>query len=395
MNRKGKIPLKQLIKNIVFCLIILCLFLAILEMGARITKTIRNDLRSRELQSWFVYSPVLGWERRPNFKGIAAREYREFDSQGYMIRKGRSFSQNRSKILLLGDSCTYGLQVEIDSTYGAFLEDKLGSVDVVNLAVPGYTSYQGLQVLERVISLNPSLIIASFSFNDRRYVLNKADMDSPSHFQFIWRWSWVNYLNNYSYVYKMLSTDRIGRIDLRTTPVRVPLEEYTSNLEKMVEIAQNHKIPLIFLILEDNPNITLHIRRGLEWKEKGLLLEAIKAFKQAFTLYQQVTDLPRLLLVQAYEELGETERANQMARINPLIRLHGGTTLRTDTEYAQAMVNFTGRSYTYVYDARPVLEEDPSVFFDVVHFNEDGHRRIAQDLYEFIVTHNLLPDNKI
>ena len=84
-----------------------------------------------------------------------------------------------------------------------------------------------------------------------------------------------------------------------------------------------------------------------------------------------------------------------MARINPLIRLHGGTTLRTDTEYAQAMVNFTGRSYTYVYDARPVLEEDPSVFFDGVHFNEDGHRRIAQDLYEFIVTHNLLPDNKI
>ena len=70
MNRKGKIPLKQLIKNIVFCLIILCLFLAILEMGARITKTIRNDLRSRELQSWFVYSPVLGWERRPNFNGF-------------------------------------------------------------------------------------------------------------------------------------------------------------------------------------------------------------------------------------------------------------------------------------------------------------------------------------
>ncbi len=395
MNRKDKISLKQLIKNIVFCLITFCLFLAILEIGARVIKTIRNDLWLQERQDWFVYSPILGWERRPNFKGIAALEYREFDSQGYIIRKGRSFSENRPKILLLGDSCTYGLQVEIDSTYGAFLEDKLGSVDVVNLAVPGYTSYQGLQVLQRAISLNPSLIVVSFNFNDRRYVLNKKDMDSPSRFQFIWRWSWVNYLNTYSYVYKMLVTNRIGKIDLRTTPVRVPIQEYTSNLEKMVEIAQTHKIPLIFLVLEDNPNITSYIRKGLELKEKGLLPEAIKVFKEVFTLYQRVTDLPRLLLAQSYEELGEREKANQIGRINPLIQLHGGTTLRTDTEYAQAMLNFTGRSYTYVYDARPILEEDPSVFFDVVHFNEDGHKRIAQGLYEFIIIHNLLPSNKI
>ena len=85
------------------------------------------------------------------------------------------------------------------------------------------------------------------------------------------------------------------------------------------------------------------------------------------------------------------DEANRTGRIVPQPRYDGGANpLRLDSQYAQTMIGVAEKLGVTWFDARPFLDEDPSVFFDLVHFDEEGHKKIADGLYEFIVKQGLL-----
>ncbi len=80
---------------------------------------------------------------------------------------------SKVRILCLGDSNTYGWDLENGQTYPAVLESILNAsvgeklFDVVNAGCPGFNSRQGLILLEREhLALNPDLLIVSFGDND-------------------------------------------------------------------------------------------------------------------------------------------------------------------------------------------------------------------------------------
>lgn len=63
------------------------------------------------------------------------------------------------------------------------VDEMLPEVQTINLGVVGYTFFQGLQMLKkRGIALNPDIVVASFNFNDRRYVTQASKQDSPEFF---------------------------------------------------------------------------------------------------------------------------------------------------------------------------------------------------------------------
>lgn len=75
-----------------------------------------------------------------------------------------------SRILILGDSVSFGHGVEDDETYSEQLEDLLSTsehpVDVINTGVPGNSPFQEFVDLERGLTFEPDIVVYQFTLND-------------------------------------------------------------------------------------------------------------------------------------------------------------------------------------------------------------------------------------
>lgn len=80
--------------------------------------------------------------------------------------------QGQTRVLFLGDSCTFGYGVDQKQTYvevaETMLEERLGSsVECINAGVPGYTVFQGYRYLvAKGLDLQPDLVVLNFGWND-------------------------------------------------------------------------------------------------------------------------------------------------------------------------------------------------------------------------------------
>ncbi len=77
------------------------------------------------------------------------------------------------RIACIGDSWTFGMNVNQDATYPSRLEALLKQqrpgvdLDVMNFGVLGYSSFQGLELLKRrVLDLRPDVLLIGFGMND-------------------------------------------------------------------------------------------------------------------------------------------------------------------------------------------------------------------------------------
>jgi lysophospholipase L1-like esterase len=75
-------------------------------------------------------------------------------------------------VLSLGDSCTFGFRVSEDETYPAQLQAWLrehgqSEAVVLNYGIPGYTTFQGRRLLERILADHrPDVVVLAFGAND-------------------------------------------------------------------------------------------------------------------------------------------------------------------------------------------------------------------------------------
>src|SRR5439155_5879125 len=77
------------------------------------------------------------------------------------------------RIACIGDSWTFGMNVNQDQTYPSRLAARLRELypgsrfEVLNFGVLGYSSFQGRQLLEtRVLDLKPDILAIGFGMND-------------------------------------------------------------------------------------------------------------------------------------------------------------------------------------------------------------------------------------
>jgi len=76
------------------------------------------------------------------------------------------------RIACVGDSWTFGMNVDQDRTYPARLDALLRAggrqnVDVMNFGILGFSSFQGLELLKsRVLDLQPDVVVIGFGMND-------------------------------------------------------------------------------------------------------------------------------------------------------------------------------------------------------------------------------------
>ncbi|MBI1335915.1 MAG: hypothetical protein GC164_03015 [Phycisphaera sp.] len=80
--------------------------------------------------------------------------------------------QSETRVLFLGDSCTFGYGVAQDQTFveqaQALLRERTGRpVECINAGVPGYTLFQGYRYLAtQGLRYQPDLVVLNFGWND-------------------------------------------------------------------------------------------------------------------------------------------------------------------------------------------------------------------------------------
>jgi hypothetical protein len=138
------------------------------EQVAAFYQQLLSSGKGRRL-SYLTYDDVMGWTLGPNRKSTNGLYY----SSAEGIRapgEGVSFAKTSAKtrIVLVGDSFTFGDNVAYEESWGYLLEKALGpEFEVLNFGVTGYAVDQAYLRYEKdVRSWHPKLVIFGFTSDD-------------------------------------------------------------------------------------------------------------------------------------------------------------------------------------------------------------------------------------
>lgn len=242
-----------------FGLVLSCLVILGFEGILRVTKpdladpverfrlnTQKTD--ARRFSALKIPDPDLLWVLKPS---SSLSEHEKLNSHGF---RGPDFSiakpQDVYRIVILGDSRSFGFGLEnIEEIYSRrmhhFFEQNYerGTVEILNLSVIGYSSYQGKKLFSRFGRLlEPNLVIIWFGFNDLLYyhISDHMAASQPAILKHL------HGLLNRAYLFHWLSgfwkvyLNPSGKMVDMEQPIteRVPKENYEQNLRDLVQDIQ-------------------------------------------------------------------------------------------------------------------------------------------------------------
>jgi lysophospholipase L1-like esterase len=292
--------------------------LAIVELGARltlprissldlfvVTTQQKSQVANAQQSGIFEGDPLLLWRLKPNLDHVVW-DFTVVSTNAQSLRGDHALkakSVGAIRIVCLGDSVTFGYRVppvwperptDYDPhwlPYPMLLEKSLRAanpgreVEVIAMAVPGYTSHQGLTWLRRDInSLEPDLLIVSFGWNDVSF----SDVPDREALRTTWPAVAVRRLINYSQAFAH-TTKWLRSRSQRQTPApdgnqrpvpRVSELEFLDNINGMVRLARERggRVIVIAAPYRDsvtNPTEAQLMGRyrnalGAEMKQKGV-----------------------------------------------------------------------------------------------------------------------------
>ena len=373
---------------------VLALFMLMSTEGvARVAYTLWTDLHAHH-DPWFIYSPDLGWNRRPGFSGSVGGFVRTFDSAGFFAVDSEDVADAQRKILFLGDSNTFGYGTATPDSFPEGVERLVPDIGSINLGVAGASSYQGRVGLSQYLpKLQPALVIFSYNFNDRRYVLEPSEADGPEAFERTWRASTspaslasrffeicylCRSLRRVMRSVGLVSNEKAVLRDVSRLVPRVDEAAYRSNLVAVVQQSRAAGVPIVFILLRDNPAQTEYLNAGVDLLEQGHTEEAISKLETAVELNNMFSDLARLYLSRAYRAEGRESDARSILMTQVEHDMTGGRPVRLDRDYNRIMKEVASEYRVPIVDGASVLDAHPEDFVDFCHFNASGHQRVAE-----------------
>ena len=270
----NKIPLRRRLLYVGVIYVVFLLLLLSIEVIVRIalprveslelfvaTAQQKMQVASAEQSTIFEGDPLLLWRLRPNLD----QAYWDFT---VVSTNAQSFRANYPigtkpegtlRIVCLGDSVTFGYRVppvwpEKPKDYNPewlpypmLLEQELRKanpnrqIEVFPMAVPGYTSHQGLAWLRRDIDyLKPDVVIASFGWNDASIsdVPDRNVIDT-SWFPVTIRWL-IDHSQAFAHATRWLRARKTPAEQKVTPMARVSDTEYVNNFNAIVNVARDH-----------------------------------------------------------------------------------------------------------------------------------------------------------
>jgi lysophospholipase L1-like esterase len=294
-NTRRSVSLKRRLAYAATIYLVFLLLLATIEIGTRlttshlpsldlfvITRQQKAQVGDEKQSGIFEGDPLLLWRLKPNLDHFVW-DFTVLSTNSEHFRSEHSTRQLQAKkpgairIVCLGDSVTFGYRVpvvwpekptEYDPEWLPFpmlLEKQLRAanpdrtIQVITMAVPGYTSHQGLAWLRRDIDqLQPDLLTVSFGWNDA----SLSDVPDREAIRTDWSAVGVRWLIDHSQAFahatrwlrareaaKLQSEDRnrsSSRSPHRPMP-RVSQQEYLSNMTAIEQLARQRKARVVVI----------------------------------------------------------------------------------------------------------------------------------------------------
>jgi len=114
--------------------------------------------------SFDALDPTKGWKSEPNMRDLAVFDQKILNTNSRGLRGKKDFSYDRDpnklRILILGDSFTFGDEVSDNETYSYYLQKMLPNAEIINMGVHGYGHDQMLIYLEEEgVKYKPDIFI--------------------------------------------------------------------------------------------------------------------------------------------------------------------------------------------------------------------------------------------
>ena len=243
---------------------------------------------------------------------------------------------DRTRIVAMGNSCTFGWGVATENGYVRRLEDLLGpQYQAINAGVPGYTSLQGKRFYQSDIrALMPDIVTILYSFNDH-WAAAKEIADKDQRMPSPWLLDIQNGLGEL-HTYRLLKKLLLSAVepsmdslfDRRSPVYRVGPEDFRENLHELCRmITADGARPI--LLTSPIPDLATYFPPGHK--------SNLHAFHEGY---------------------------NEIIRA---VAAEGGYGL---VDLARG------------FEGRPGLFDDPQV--DPTHFNDYGHRLVAEMIAAYL-----------
>ncbi len=277
----SKIPLRRRLLYVAFIYAVFLLLLLLVEVIARVafprveslelfvaTPQQRMQVAGPQQSSIFEGDPLLLWRLKPNLDH-AIWDFTVVSTNAQHFRADYPIGPKPAgtfRIVCLGDSVTFGYRVppvwpdkpkDYDPEWQPFpmlLEKELRKanpnrqIEVFPMAVPGYTTHQGLAWLRRDIDyLKPDLVIASFGWNDA----SVSDVADRQAIDTRWFPVTIRWLIDHSQVFaratRWLRSRRTTAPRVVAPVPRVSESEYIENFNAIVNVARSHQASVIVI----------------------------------------------------------------------------------------------------------------------------------------------------
>jgi lysophospholipase L1-like esterase len=289
--------IKVIMQNFLLFSVAIIFVVAAIEIGVRLTKVelhppglfaAQREGVPYKLRAGFHGSTSTGIPLDINSMGMRDKEY------------PLEREENTFRIVVLGDSVTFGQAVRQEDTYPEQLEGMLDNVEVINAGVSGYGTNEELLFLkETAIQYKPDMIIVGYGLNDLGKIkpaLRGEDIMSRLLFEVK---EFVKY-NFWSYGYLTVALQSaVYNIRVRDKSVGINKADFTSEnpgwnitYESMLEIketAADNNATLVVLILPDLRFINrteenygygeIHDEVGEKFSQFAYVLDLLPAFE--------------------------------------------------------------------------------------------------------------------
>jgi lysophospholipase L1-like esterase len=271
-------------RKLAYVAVVYLLFLLVLTGIEVITRLTMNHVYSLDLfvvtpqqkaqvadpkqSTIFEGDPLLLWRLKPNLNQ-AYWDFTPVTTNAQHLRLDRPLTSKQPgtlRIVCLGDSVTFGYRVppvwperpnDFNPDwvpYPVLLERQLRAanpgrnIEVITMAVPGYTSHQGLAWLrDKIGSFEPDLITISFGWNDASF----SDVPDREAIRTEWyvvgtRWL-IDHSQAFAHATKYLRSRQSRAIAPARPAARVSEPEYVANFGQMVELARAHNSRVVII----------------------------------------------------------------------------------------------------------------------------------------------------
>ena len=393
---------------------ILCITLALFALCARTRRTrkkIRNFLTNLTVAlialficfsilgvaGYFIFSnnpsaekyaqedPVLHHAHIPNAETpFITREWNvniSINSEGLRDDEIKAKDEYDGRILMLGDSFTFGFGIEHEKTFSSVLENLFSEqgqkIDVINTGVVSYSPLpEYLYLREKGLKYNPDVVIMNFDMSD----------------------VWGDYIFE-----KTIIIDAKGRITNITQEEKQPKKKLFTKIKIVDFLNQktNSVIDRWYANLAYKPQMDRTYVYDIEHNRYAITLDEREKIVNEEELWERSFEY-----IIRTKELAEKNNAEFILVIYPyghqvsvrewdLGRHHFG--LATDKVYGnhpeEILKEFAEKNDVTLFNMFPVFKESktyPLYFRFDGHFNNNGHQLMAESMYEELTKRNII-----